>query len=109
MDNVIESFISIIAIIFTFGIPGIIVFWYLHNKHKERMKLIEKGLTPEALKPYHAELKLNMGQRNVYSALKWGILLAFVGLGLFLTFLLSEVWDFEEIGPALVILFAGVG
>ena len=45
MDHAIESFIPVVAIVFTFGIPGIIIFWWLYTKHRERMRLIEKGRT----------------------------------------------------------------
>ena len=55
MDHAIESFIPVVAIVFTFGIPGIIIFWWLYTKHRERMRLIEKGLTPEEVKAYFAD------------------------------------------------------
>ena len=40
MKDFAEAFVPAVAIVFIFGIPGIIIFWNLHNKHKEKMRLI---------------------------------------------------------------------
>lgn len=106
MENVIGSFIPIIAIIFTFGIPGVIIFWYINARHRERMRLIEKGLSPEEIKQYFS----NVNRRSPYSALKWGMLLAFVGLGFFISELLVQnVHMPDSVRPASILFFAGIG
>ena len=106
--NPIESLIPMVAIVFTFGIPGIIIFWWLYTKHRERMRLIEKGLTPEEVKAYFADA--NVKPKNPYSSLKWGILLTFLGIGIFVANLLEGMYDVEEgVMMGIVVLCAGLG
>lgn len=106
--NPIESLIPLVAIIFTFGIPGVIIFWWLYTKHRERMRLIEKGLTPEEVKAYFADA--NIKPKNPYSSLKWGILLTFLGAGIFLANLFEDLYDIEEgVMMGIIILSAGLG
>jgi len=108
MNNAIESFIPVVAIVFTFGIPGIIIFWWLYTKHRERMRLIEKGLTPEEVKAYFADA--NTKPRNPYSSLKWGILLTFLGIGIFLANLFEDLYDIDEgVMMGMIVLCAGLG
>lgn len=108
MNNAIEAFIPAIAIVMTFGIPGIIIFWYLYTKHRERMRLIEKGLTPEEVKAYFTET--NNKPRNPYSSLKWGVLLTFVGTGIFLANLFESMYDLEEgVMMGIIVICAGLG
>ena len=106
--NPIESLIPMVAIVFTFGIPGVIIFWWLYTKHRERMSLIEKGLTPEEVKAYFADA--NVKPKNPYSSLKWGILLTFLGIGIFVANLLEGMYDVEEgVMMGIVVLCAGLG
>ncbi len=67
----VEALIPMVAIVFTFGIPGIIVFWWLYTKHRERMRLIEKGLTPDEVKAYFSES--NSKPKNPYSSLRYSL------------------------------------
>ncbi len=103
----VEALIPLVAIITTFGVPGIIIFWAIYTKHRERMRLIEKGLPPEEVKAYFAgEVK----QSNPLSSLKWGILLAFVGAGIFLGNLFEELYDVGEgIIFGMIVFCAGIG
>jgi phage shock protein PspC (stress-responsive transcriptional regulator) len=108
MHDFAEALIPIIAIIFTFGIPGLIIFWAIQSKHRERMKLIDKGLTPEEVRAYYAEGEKK--PKNPYSTLKWGILFAFLGLGLFISYIMTEVYDTSDsITPAFLLFFGGIG
>ncbi len=108
MDNALEAIVPMIAIVFTFGIPGIIIFWWLYTKHRERMRLIEKGLTPEEVKAYFADA--NTKPKNPYSSLKWGILLTFLGIGIFVANLLEGMYDVEEgVMMGIIVLCAGLG
>lgn len=105
-----EYLVPIFGMMFTFGIPGIIIFWYLYSRHRERMRLIEKGLTPEEVKSYFQTEQSKPKPKNPYSSLKFGILLTFTGLGIFLGNLLYELYDFEEgFIFGVVIFFAGLG
>jgi hypothetical protein len=105
-----EFLIPLFGMAFTFGIPGIIIFWYLYSRHRERMRLIEKGLTPEEVKSYFQTEQTKPKPKNPYASLKFGILLTFTGLGIFLGNLLYELYDFEEgFIFGVVICFAGLG
>jgi len=102
-----EALVPLVGIVFTFGIPGIIIFWWLYTKHREKMRLIEKGLTPEEVKAYFSE---NTKPRNPYSSLKWGILLSFLGIGIFLGNILENYYDIEEgVVMGIIVLCAGIG
>jgi len=106
--NGLEAIIPLFAIVFTFGIPGILIFWWLYTKHREKMRLIEKGLTPEEVKAYFADT--NTKPKNPYSSLKWGVLLTFLGIGIFLANLLEGMYDVEEgVMMGIIVLSAGLG
>lgn len=108
MNDFFEALIPIFGIIFTFGIPGLIIFWYLYIKHKERMRMMEKGLTPADIKTFYMESEKK--PKNPYSALKWGILFLFVGLGIFVSNIIYYQYDFDEgLGFGITITFAGLG
>jgi len=103
-----EAIIPLFAIVFTFGIPGILIFWWLYTKHREKMRLIEKGLTPEEVKAYFADT--NAKPKNPYSSLKWGVLLTFLGIGIFLANLLEGMYDVEDgVMMGIIVLSAGLG
>lgn len=107
MNDFAEALIPIFGILATFGIPGVIVLWYLYSRHRERMRLIEKGLTPEEVKSYFTEAKK---PKNPFNTLKWGILFLFVGLGIVISNLLYNVYDLDEgIGVGIVFVFGGAG
>lgn len=110
MDHLIEQTIPIFGIIFTFGIPGIIIFWAIYSKHRERMRLIEKGLTPEEVKNYFSSPDKIARPHNPFKALKWGILLLFLGAGIFVANVLEQKMDFNDgITFGVVLLFLGAG
>ncbi|MBS1493515.1 MAG: hypothetical protein JST55_08390 [Bacteroidetes bacterium] len=109
MNNAAEALIPIFGIIFTFGIPGIIIFWWLYTRHRERMRLIEKGLAPEEVKSYFSSTSVSK-PRNAFSALKWGILITFLGLGIFIANLLEDKYNMSDgMTTGLVFVFGGLG
>ena len=103
-----EGLIPLFAIIFSFGIPGIIIFFVIYSKHREKMRLIEKGLTPEEAKLYFKDYKQKT--MNPFSALKWGILLSFLGAGIAIANILETQYDFDDgITFGIVLLSLGLG
>lgn len=107
MNNFIEGLIPLTAIIFTFGIPGAIIFWYIYIRHKERTKLMDMGLTPQEARDYFKETERK--PKNPYSSLKWGILLTMIGLGLFIGIILDEMGFKDSLTGVMVLLFGGLG
>lgn len=106
MDHAIEAIIPVVAIIFTFGIPGVIIFWAIQSKHRERMKLIDKGLTPEEVRAYFADAEKK--PKSPFSTLKWGILFLFLGVAFFLANVLEYSLEIgEDLMPALLLFFGG--
>jgi hypothetical protein len=104
-SNNLEAIVPLFGIIFTFGIPGLIIFWYLYIRHRERMRLIEKGLTPDEVKKYFSDKVTK--PKNPYSTLKFGILFTFVGLGFAVSNILEEAYDMGEGVTFGIILFMG--
>ena len=107
MNNIAEAFVPMVAIVFTFGIPGAIIFWYLYIKHKERTKLMDMGLSPQEARDYFREQEKR--PKNPLNTLKWGILLSMIGIGLFFGILLDEAGYKDSLSGVMVLLFGGVG
>jgi len=107
MNSVLEGLIPLTAIIFIFGIPGVIIFWAIYIKHKERTKLMDMGLSPQEAREYFRESERK--PKNPYSILKWGILLTMIAIGLFIGILLDEMGFKESLTGVMVLLFGGLG
>jgi hypothetical protein len=107
MNNFAEAFIPVIAIIFTFGIPGALIFWHLYIKHKERTKLMDMGLSPQEARDYFREIEKR--PKNPLGSLKWGILLSMIGIGLFIGIVLDEAGFKDSLTGVMVLLFGGLG
>ena len=77
----------------------------LEARNKERMVLIEKGLNPEDF--FRDKEKKRAGGDPLF----WGFLLAGIGLGLFLGYLvaLSTNWDVYLLTNSMAIFLGGVG
>lgn len=78
--------------IFFFGATGLVLYKYVEARNRERMAMIEKGLTP-------AEMAA-AGPRRPFShpltTLKWGLLALFVGIGIFVGSYLHNVLMIDE-------------
>src|SRR5476649_2370330 len=80
------------------------IFGIVYLKSREKMAMIERGMDPRAYK----------AQPAPYQNLKWGLLLAGAGLGLFLAFVLDKtVFHVGDDNPAiyfsLIAIFGGGG
>jgi len=103
-----EILVPIFAFVFIFGFPSIIILWAIYTKHRERMRLIEKGISPEEAKKYFANV--DKRPRNAFGALKWGILFLFLGAGIFTANVLEQMYDLSDgVTSGLVIFFIGLG
>ena len=112
MDNVLGAAIPLVGVICTIGMPMLLaiiaVSLSLKAKHKERMALIDKGMT---LKEFETEARPNR-----YPALRKGLLM----IGLALGALIGLLWAYPQpmceespqwlalFIPAFSILFGGV-
>jgi len=74
-----------------FGGAAVVLWTYFDGRHKERMAMIEKGVNPADFKSAPPS---QLRQGSVLSNLKWGLLFAFVGIGIFAGELLHNlVWQ----------------
>ncbi|MBE2255507.1 MAG: hypothetical protein IAE65_04845 [Ignavibacteria bacterium] len=108
MNDFFEGLIPIMGILATFGIPGVIIIWYIYTKHREKMRLIESGLSPEEVKAYFSESEKK--PKNPYTTLKWGILFLFFGIGIILANVVHTVYDLDEgFAFGVVLICGGLG
>ena len=85
---------------------GAILITHISARHKERMSMVEKGMSSEDIKALYAR-QIN---RDPLSSLKWGILLVLAGASVMLGHFLHSQYDMDEGAVAgLVILAVGVG
>jgi hypothetical protein len=84
---------DVIVPIFLFGGTAAVLWKFFEGHHKERMAMIEKGVNPAEFK---SNFRFQIGRGNVLSNLKWGLLLAFVGIGLLLGQQMHYAWGYHE-------------
>ena len=98
---------GIFVAIFLFLTIGCILGGLIISKHKERMRIIEKGLTPEDIKALYLT---QMRPSSPLSSLKWGILFVMVGLAIFLGVWLHSMYFLGDgVIPGLIGIFGGAG
>jgi hypothetical protein len=93
--------------IFLFGGIAWVLTIYFNNRHKERMAMIEKGVSASDLRgtPMREWLRA-----NPLASLKWGLLAVSVGIGLFIAEWLDRAYFFHDsIYFAATLIFGGVG
>ncbi len=98
-----DILIPIVAITFTFGAPALILWQLIDSRHRERKMVIERGLDPKA----YAELFNRRKVGDPSRALKWGLLFAFVGGGLWLGSWLEQVYRFPHTTEFALMLLGG--
>ena len=94
-----EVFIVLIIFAALFGI----VFVIAQSRNRERMAMIEKGVSPK-------DFLVNR-KPNSYGILKWALLLVGVGFGLFIASILEAYTSIEEVPAyfASALFFGGAG
>lgn len=80
---------------------------YYLSRHKERMTIIDKGLSPEDMKALYTTWSR---PSSPLSSLKWGILFCMVGLAILLGAWLHSMYFIEGwVFPGLIAVFGGAG
>ena len=96
----------VIPIFFFASIAVTLILW-LTQRHRERMTMIEKGLSSEEIKALYTRGEI---RRNPLSSLKWGILFVLAGLAVLVGNFLHRQYDVEDsVVLGMVILFIGIG
>lgn len=78
--------------IFLFGSTALVLYKYIESRNRERMAMIEKGLSPTEMvaggvkRPFMHPL----------TTLKWGLVVFFVGIGIFVGHWLTNVMMMDE-------------
>ena len=92
-----------VIVLIVFGSCGAILWKLFDSRHKERMAMIEKGVSTSELRGSLAF------QPNALSNLKWGLLALFAGLGVLFANYLDEVQDWGDGSyPSMILIFGGV-
>ena len=99
---------EILIPIFMFGSIAVVLYKFFDARHKERMTIIEKGLVNEELKHLYSSAGW---KTNPYSSLKYGMLAAFIGVGILVSAFMSQMFfaHEEQITAGIIFLFGGVG
>lgn len=98
---------DVIIPIFLFGGTAAVLWKYFDSRHKERMSMIEKGINPANMK---SPALTQFLQVNPLSSLKWGLLIGFVGLGLFVAAILDRAYYMHDsVYPASMMIAGGLG
>ena len=94
----------IIPIAVFLSIAGVLI-TLIASRHKERLTMIEKGLSAEDIKALYAR----QVKYNPLSVLKWGILFVFVGIAILLGNYINALYNVSDgVMVGLVALFAGM-
>jgi hypothetical protein len=84
-----------------------VVIMHIASRHRERITMIEKGMSSEDIRAIFARGEY---RSNPLGTLKWGILAVFVGLATLIGNYLDVQYGVRDgIVIGLIILFAGIG
>lgn len=96
----------IFVVFIIFGSTALVIYKYVETRHKERMAMIEKGVSPADFKGMTLRDFLKI---NPLSSLKWGLVLMFVGIGLIVaTFLDQAYYMSDSVYPGSMLIFGGL-
>ncbi|MBI1936595.1 MAG: hypothetical protein HYS25_00575 [Ignavibacteriales bacterium] len=82
MEGVIAVFIPIVSVLVT----GLVLTTYFYFRSKEKLMMIDKGLS------YEQMVELLRSKRDPFTLLKFGIIIAFFGLGLGIGFMFGNLF-----------------
>jgi len=96
----------IFVVFIIFATTGGILYTFLSSRHKERMAMIEKGVSPADFKS--GSLR-EYFRPNPLSSLKWGMLAMSVGVGILVATWLDRTFYWQDsVYPASMLLFGGL-
>ncbi len=112
MNNIEEviAFVSafFLSMIGLTGIPGLLIWKHIETRNRERMAIIEKGLSAEEIRELFKQEQGKSKNPNPLSNLKWGLLIFFVGIGLCTGIQLHEAFYWSsDFTPALAFIGGG--
>jgi hypothetical protein len=93
-----------------FASIAFILFKFFDDRHRERMAIIEKGLVKEDVKFLYTST--HTWRVNPLSALKWGMLASFIGLGILLSAFLTPAFPWindDQLTAGLIFFVGGLG
>ena len=95
--------------IILFSAMAVVLFKFFEGRHKERMAIIEKGLVNEDVKFLYSSS--HTWRVSPLASLKWGMLAAFIGLGILTSTVVSMQfpWIEDKLMAGFVFLFGGLG
>ena len=95
----------LIPITMFLSVAAVFIIWIV-TRHRERITMIEKGLTNDEIKAmYHREIK-----RDPLASLKWGLMAVLAGAAILLGNYLNVQFNVDEGAIfGLVLLFVGIG
>jgi hypothetical protein len=99
---------DVLVPIFLFLAIAAVFIIHLVGRHRERMMMVERGLSAEYIKAIYAKSI----QRDPLASLKWGILFAFAGVALMLGLVLENYLRLHMEGGitiSILLIFVGTG
>jgi preprotein translocase subunit YajC len=89
-----------------FVLIGVLLYYGITSRHKERMTMLEKGFSAEQMRSLaHREFR----GYSPLSSLKWGIIIVAIGLAIIVGNFLRAIYNVDEsIVVGVVFLFAGL-
>jgi hypothetical protein len=101
-----DTFEVFIPIVFFISAAAVLIM-HLAVRHRERLTMIEKGMSSEDIKALFTRGQFRF---NPLTTLKWGILAVFVGMATMIGNYIDQVYDVRDgVIIGLVILSAGIG
>jgi len=102
------SAVETIIPVFLFLVVGATITVAILTRHKERLTMLDKGLSPQDIKSLYE--RRSSIPRNIYSSLKWGIVSIAIGLAILLGMWFREQFSMDEgVFFGLIALLGGIG
>ena len=97
----------VMVVLIIFGSTGLIVWKWIETRHKEKIAMIEKGVSPKDFKGVSVS---ELFKFSPLSSLKWGLLALFVGAGIMVgTWLDRYLFMPDGVYPASMLILGGLG